>query len=57
VVRAQPGNIAEKDTGQAHLAQKNGSAAAAEFQKLLDHLGLVKNGLLGSLAHLQIARA
>ncbi|MFZ0761125.1 MAG: protein kinase [Candidatus Sulfotelmatobacter sp.] len=43
--------------GQAYLAQKNGPAAAAEFQKLLDHPGLVENGLLGSLAHLQIARA
>ena len=43
--------------GQAYLAQKNGSAAAAEFQKLLDYPGLVENGLLGSLAHLQIARA
>jgi eukaryotic-like serine/threonine-protein kinase len=43
--------------GQAYLAQKNGPAAAAEFQKLLDHPSLVINGLLGSLAHLQIARA
>jgi len=43
--------------GQAYLAQKNGPAAAAEFQKLLDRPGLVVNGLLGSLAHLQIARA
>jgi serine/threonine protein kinase/Flp pilus assembly protein TadD len=43
--------------GQAYLAQKNGPAAAAEFQKLLDHPALVGNGLLGPLAHLQIARA
>jgi eukaryotic-like serine/threonine-protein kinase len=43
--------------GQGYLAQKNGSAAAAEFQKLIDHSALVGNGLLGSLAHLQIARA
>ncbi|MGB0045172.1 MAG: hypothetical protein WBP91_18505, partial [Terriglobales bacterium] len=43
--------------GQAYLAQKNGPAAAAEFQKLLDHPALVGNGLLGALAHLQIARA
>jgi eukaryotic-like serine/threonine-protein kinase len=43
--------------GEAYLAQKNGSAAAAEFQKLLDHSALVGNGLLDPLAHLQIARA
>jgi len=43
--------------GQAYLAQKNGSAAAAEFQKLIDHPALLGNGLLGPLAHLQIARA
>jgi serine/threonine protein kinase/Flp pilus assembly protein TadD len=43
--------------GQAYLAQKNGPAAAAEFQKLLDHSSLVANGVVGSLAHLQIARA
>ena len=43
--------------GQAYLAQKNGSAAAAEFQKLIDRPALVGNGLLGPLAHLQIARA
>jgi eukaryotic-like serine/threonine-protein kinase len=43
--------------GQAYLAQKNGAAAAAEFQKLTDHPALIQNGLLGPLAHLQIARA
>ncbi len=43
--------------GLAHLAQKNGPAAAAEFQKFLDHPGIVQNFLLGSLAHLQLARA
>ncbi|MGA2459248.1 MAG: hypothetical protein ABSF85_16900 [Terriglobales bacterium] len=41
----------------AYLAQKNGPAAAAEFQKFLDHPGVVQNFLLGSLAHLQLARA
>jgi eukaryotic-like serine/threonine-protein kinase len=39
------------------LAQKNGPAAAAEFQKLVDHQGIVQNFLLGSLAHLQLGRA
>jgi len=44
-------------SGLAYLAEKNGPAAAAEFQKLLDHQGIVQNFLLGSLAHLQIGRA
>jgi serine/threonine protein kinase/tetratricopeptide (TPR) repeat protein len=43
--------------GLAYLAQRNGAAAAAEFQKFPDHSGLVGNFLLGSLAHLQLARA
>ena len=43
--------------GVAYLAQKNGPAAAAEFQKFPDHSGIVQNFLLGSLAHLQLARA
>jgi tetratricopeptide (TPR) repeat protein len=43
--------------GLGYLAQKNGPAAAAEFQKFLDHTGIVQNFLLGSLAHLQLARA
>ncbi len=43
--------------GQAYLAQRNGAAAAAEFQKFPDHAGIVQNFLLGSLAHLQLARA
>jgi len=43
--------------GLAYLAEKNGPAAATEFQKFLDHPGIVQNFLLGSLAHLQLARA
>ena len=43
--------------GLAYLAEKNGPAAAAEFQKFLDHPGIVVNFLLGSLAHLQLGRA
>jgi eukaryotic-like serine/threonine-protein kinase len=43
--------------GLAYLAQKNGLAAAAEFQKFLDHPGIVQNFLLGSLARLQLGRA
>jgi len=43
--------------GLAYLAQKNGPAAAPEFQKLIDHAGIVQNFVLGSLARLQLARA
>jgi len=43
--------------GQAYLLSHNGTAAAAEFQKLLDHRGTVQNFVTGSLAHLQIGRA
>jgi eukaryotic-like serine/threonine-protein kinase len=43
--------------GLAYLAQKNGPAAAAEFQKFLDHPGIIQNFLLGSLARLQLGRA
>jgi serine/threonine protein kinase/Flp pilus assembly protein TadD len=43
--------------GLAYLAQKNGTAAAAEFQKFFDHRGVVQNFLLASLAHLQMGRA
>ena len=43
--------------GQAYLLAHNGTAAAAEFQKLLDHRGIVVNFVTGSLAHLQIGRA
>ncbi len=43
--------------GLAYLDQKNGPAAAAEFQKFLGHPGIVQNFVLGALAHLQLARA
>lgn len=43
--------------GEAYLAAKQGSAAAAEFQKILDHPGVVGNEPIGSLAHLGLARA
>jgi len=43
--------------GQADLLAHNGTAAAAEFQKVLDHRGIVVNFLTGSLAHLEIGRA
>lgn len=43
--------------GQAYLLTHNGTAAATEFQKLLDHQGIVQNFVTGSLAHLQMGRA
>jgi serine/threonine protein kinase/Tfp pilus assembly protein PilF len=43
--------------GEAYLAAGQGSAAAAEFQKILDHRGIVLNSPIGALAHLQIGRA
>jgi eukaryotic-like serine/threonine-protein kinase len=43
--------------GEAYLAAKQGSAAAAEFQKILDHPGLVRSEPIGALAHLQLGRA
>ncbi|HKN70898.1 MAG TPA: protein kinase [Terriglobales bacterium] len=43
--------------GEAFLAAKQGNAAAAEFQKILDHPGVVQNEPIGALAHLGVARA
>lgn len=43
--------------GQAYLATHQGSAAAREFQKILDHRGIVLNEPIGALAHLQLGRA
>jgi len=43
--------------GQAYLLLHNGAAAAAEFQKLLDHPGIALNFPLGALARLQLAKA
>jgi serine/threonine protein kinase/Tfp pilus assembly protein PilF len=43
--------------GEAYLAAGQASASAAEFQRILDHNGLVWNCWTGALAHLGIARA
>jgi tetratricopeptide (TPR) repeat protein len=43
--------------GEAYLALHDGSAAAAEFQKFIDHYGLVGNFSWGALARLGLARA
>jgi len=43
--------------GEPYLAAGQSSAAAAEFQKIIDHSGLVWNCWTGALAHLGVARA
>jgi tetratricopeptide (TPR) repeat protein len=43
--------------GLAYLAADHGAEAAAEFQKILDHRGLVLCDPVGALAHLQLGRA
>jgi eukaryotic-like serine/threonine-protein kinase len=43
--------------GQAYLAGGQGKESAAEFQKILDHSGIVWNCWTGTLAHLGLARA
>ncbi len=42
---------------EAYLSAQQGPAAAAEFQKILDHRGLLWNCATGALAHLGLARA
>jgi hypothetical protein len=41
----------------AHLSEQEGATAAREFQKLLDHRGLLWNCATGPLARLGLARA
>ena len=43
--------------GEAYLAAGQGTEAAVEFQKILDHSGIVWNCWTGALAHLGVARA
>jgi DNA-binding winged helix-turn-helix (wHTH) protein/predicted Zn-dependent protease len=43
--------------GEAYLAEQRGAEAAAEFQKILDHRGIVASDPVGALAHLQLGRA
>jgi eukaryotic-like serine/threonine-protein kinase len=43
--------------GEAYLAAHQGAEAAAEFQKILDHRGIVVIEPIGALAHLGLARA
>jgi hypothetical protein len=43
--------------GEAFLAAHKGNEAAAEFQKIRDHRGIVANWPIGALAHLGLGRA
>jgi len=43
--------------GTAYLGLGDGRAAAAEFQKMIDHSGIVENCYTGALAHLKLGRA
>jgi tetratricopeptide (TPR) repeat protein len=43
--------------GEAYLAARQGGKAAVEFQKILDHRGIVVSDPVGALAHLQLGRA
>ena len=43
--------------GEAYLQAGQGQQAAVEFQKMLDHPGIVENFVTGALAHLQLGRA
>jgi eukaryotic-like serine/threonine-protein kinase len=43
--------------GEAYLALHQGAQAAVEFQKIVDHRGIVISDPVGALAHLQLGRA
>ncbi len=43
--------------GEAYLAAGQGKESASEFQKILDHSGIVWNCWTGALAHMGVARA
>ncbi len=43
--------------GEAYLASGQGQQSAAEFQKILEHRGIVGNCFTGALAHVGLARA
>jgi eukaryotic-like serine/threonine-protein kinase len=43
--------------GQAYLAAHRGAEAVGEFQKILDHRGIVLNAPIGPLAYLSLGRA
>jgi len=43
--------------GEAYLALHQGALAAAEFQKIVDHRGIVISDPVGAMARLQLGRA
>ncbi|MGA2891044.1 MAG: winged helix-turn-helix domain-containing protein [Terracidiphilus sp.] len=43
--------------GEAYLAARRGGEAVAEFQRIMDHLGIVLNQPVGALARLGLAQA
>jgi hypothetical protein len=43
--------------GEAYLGAGNGKLAAGEFQKILDHPGVIVNFPLGALSHIGLGRA
>jgi eukaryotic-like serine/threonine-protein kinase len=43
--------------GEAYLAAHRGGEATVDFQKILDHRGIVGNEPIGAIAHLQLGRA
>ena len=43
--------------GEAYLAAKKGAAAETEFQKILDHPGVILNDPVGALAGVGLGRA
>jgi tetratricopeptide (TPR) repeat protein len=43
--------------GEAYLAEQQGAQAAAEFQRVLGHRGIVQNDPVAALARLQLGRA
>jgi tetratricopeptide (TPR) repeat protein len=61
VTRYELGNMANLGPiylrGQAYLMLHNGVAAATEFQKIIDHAGIVRFHLFGALAQVGLARA
>ncbi len=52
-----PGLVPIYERGRAYLMLHDGSAAATEFQKLIDHPGIVEEFPVGPLARLGLARA
>jgi DNA-binding winged helix-turn-helix (wHTH) protein/Flp pilus assembly protein TadD len=54
---SNPGMFPAYLRGRAYLAHNDGARAAAEFQKYIDHRGLVRNTPVAMLARLGLARA